>query len=258
LLASYVSDMMQVSYSEALQMIALEVARWQESLKNDKRIKLDQIGVFNLVAGDKIIFLPLTTKNYLAEAYGLTSFVHKPIINQPKISTPVEEPQMPPVKKTSPVIPKRRPKKVHRQNDYKLWKYAAVFVVGLGLFTAGIGWIKSQNHVSEPQFQKATFVLKKDFPAVTIETPESSKIKVEKKQETENRYFIINGAFRNKSNAEKKLKYLQKSGFPASIIGQNKYGLWMVALQGFANGDAARQSLKKLKQQQPGLWVYVK
>jgi len=260
LLANYVSDIMQISYSEALGLIASEVASWQETLNNDKRLKLEQIGIFNLVAGDKIIFLPLTTKNYLAEAYGLTSFVHKPILKHQQISIPVEESPIPSLKEqqTSPVIPKRRPKKVNRQNDYKLWKYAAVFIVGLGLFTAGIGWIKSHNHVSEPQFQKATFVLKKDFPAVTIQSFESPKIKVEKKPEAEKEYFIIGGAFRNKSNAEKKLKYLKKAGFPASIIGQNKYGLWMVALQGFPNINITRQNLIKFNKYQPGLWVYVK
>ena len=267
LLANYVSDIMGVSYNDALKFIADEVHNWQETLKKEKRLKINQIGIFNLVNDDKIIFLPLTTKNYLAEAYGLTSFVHKPLIKQEQIirqeqqtSIPVAEPLDPSIKKQveRPKVYKKSPKKVHQQNDYKLWKYAAVFVVGLGLFTAGIGWIKSQNHIAEPQFQKATFVLKKDFPVVTVNTPLTKEDKTVSTLPVEKKYSVISGAFRNKNNAEKKVKYLQKAGFDAKIIGQNKYGLWMVSLKDFATKEEATKSINKLKKIQPGAWVFEK
>jgi len=265
LLANYVADIEEVSYEKALQLIEQQVKEWQNILQNNKRLKLDQIGIFNLVAEDKILFLPLTTRNYLAEAYGLTSFIHKPVIKN--IKKPAEKA----VAKTVIATPKttvkaknsfhKPTKKVIRkktQKNREFWKYAAVFVVGLGLFGGGIGYLKNQSTQSQEKFQKATFVLPEDFPVITI----ANSISVDsKKTVTENeskKYFIISGAFRNKQNAEKKRNELIQSGYQADIIGKNKYNLWMVAYQGFSDEQKAREVLKNIKTKQASAWLFKK
>ncbi len=265
LLANYVAEVENISYEKALQLIAQQIKEWQSSLQKNKRLKLDQIGIFNLVAEDKLLFLPLTTRNYLAEAYGLTSFIHKPniqntakpaakVVAKKEIGTPKR-----PVntnKKNTAIPRKTIPKKSSNNNTF--WKYAAVFVVGLGLFGGGIGYLKNQSQQPQEQFQKATFVLPEDFPAISITNhifPDDTK---EVKAVKEERYFIISGAFRNKQNAEKKKNELIQSGYQADIIGKNKYSLWMVAYQGFADENEARKELATIKNRQASAWLFKK
>ncbi len=260
LLVNYISQIEGVSYDSALLLIKEQVNQWHQILQKEKRLKLDQIGIFNLIDEDRVIFLPLTTKNYLAEAYGLTSFVHKPLPLSANAKTPVSEISTVEKTKTAkPAISKRRLKKQQPpQKNYPLWKYAAVFVVGLGLFTAGIKLFQPKNTITEePVFQKATFVLDKNFPTVNIIQPVDKSISSKNKESLHN-YFIISGAFRNKDNAQTKLNQLKKAGYPAKIIGQNKHGLWMVAYQGFDSKEAAGVVLKEIKQLQRSAWIFEK
>ena len=274
LLANYIADVTGMSYAESLKAIKETVQEWHRILQEEKRLKIDQIGIFNLIADDKILFLPLTTRNFLAEAYGLTAFVYKPLMRQPAEPAVNEHEVKQTVEPAKPVEKQSVEEDVFEEltteipvqksrNDYRFWKYAAVFVVGLGLFTAGIGMLRHYNQVQdEPVFQKATFVLKQDFPAVKISTPGTKTVKkVEKAVKPEapaDKYFIISGAFRDKTNAEKKIQMLKKAGYPATIAGQNKLGLWLVAYQGFASHDDAVQTLNNLKKQHPGVWIFNK
>lgn len=268
LLANYMADVTGMSYADSLRAIEATVQEWHRTLRDEKRLKLEQIGIFNLVSDDKILFLPLTTKNYLAEAYGLSSFVYKPLVREttkvvakPEILKPEKPVQ---TSGNQPVAKRTLRKKVpvqKQRNDYKFWKYAAIFVVGLGLFTAGISILRHDNQVQDQVFQKATFVLKQDFPPVKIQNHSENSLNNTPKEKTTThteKYFIISGAFRNKANAEKKVRQLKNAGFPAKIVGQNKYGLWMVAYQGFTSNDDAHRVLTKLKAQEPGAWVFAK
>lgn len=257
LLANYIAEAKGITYNEALEFIQSEVKHWQNQLKEEKRLKLDQIGIFNLVSHDKLIFLPLTTKNYLAEAYGLISFVHKPVkalqSDMPVIKTGSKKINKPKQKTKATVksVVKTYQKTPSTQSS-KLWKYAAVFVLGLGIFTAGIKVIKQQNHVPQDMpYQKATFVLKQNFPAVQIGQKQDNVAKI-----NQEKYFIISGAFRSKQNAVNNLETLKKQGFPAKIVGQTNHGLWLVAYQGFTSDEAAHIMLPQIKQTHSAAWVY--
>ncbi len=276
LLANYIAGVNGMSYTESLQSINQTVEEWQRILQKEKRLKLDQIGIFNLINDDKILFLPLTTKNYLTDAYGLTAFVHKPVTSlvvKPVVNkTKTEKIRKPakPVTEQNIEIEAEIPVEIstslpvqNKSNNNQFWKYAAVFVAGLGIFTAGISLLRRDNGIqNDTVYQKATFVLKQDFPPVKIITHKSENIAkpVIKKIPVVpvEKYFIISGAFRNKTNAEKKIQMLKNAGYPAKIAGRNKFGLWMVAYQGFASHDKAAQTLNKIKKQEPGAWIYTK
>ena len=281
LLVNYISNVTGMSYAGSLEAINETIQEWHKTLHDEKRLKLDQIGIFNLV-DDKILFLPLTTKNYLPEAYGLTTFVLKPLVSQP-VKTELKKPETKIITKPENITESEKPagkQNVEQEkklpvkiavvtqanesgNDYKFWKYVAVFVAGLGIFTAGIGLLKQTNGIeNDTVYQKATFVLKQDFPPVKIITHHSEnavKSVIKKVPATpDEKYFIISGAFRNKANAEKKIKMLKNAGYPAKIVGRNKFGLWMVAYQGFVSHDEAVQTLSNIKKQEPGAWIYTK
>ena len=263
LLADYVASVEGISYKQAMEKIEKSVTDWKKSLQNEKRIKLDQIGVFSLINEDKIIFLPLTTRNYLPEAYGLTSFIHRPSAKKrfSKEKTQADKKNL----TTQPVVkPKKRlhhPYKNNQSTAYPLWKYAAIVLLGLGLFGAGVTLLQNDTSTPVETYQKATFVLQKDFPAIQL--GDKSKKNVENTgtatvKTQEDTYFIISGAFRSKQNALKKIDELKSSGFDARLVGQNKRGLWMVAFEGFTDEEDARQKLADIRDFQKTAWLFIR
>ncbi len=263
LLVRYVAKIMKLSNEDALRYIEDEVKKWNETLRETKRLRLNQIGIINLTQENKRIFLPLTTRNYLPEAYGMSAFVHKPfkIVRQKEVVRNKTTKQ--PVKTKQKTFMHSELKVPAQKRDRSnLLKYAAAFVVGLGLVAGGVSYY---YNTGKPQatYQKATFVLKENFPAVEIGNKNNVGVDnqnvANKDINVDNAYFIISGAFRNKANAQKKVQELINAGFTdAQIIGQNQGKLWMVAYQGFISNDDAHKKLSEIKATQKGAWVYKK
>ena len=269
LLADYVASVEGVSYKDALEKIAESVAQWKKILQKEKRLKLDQIGVFSLINEDKIIFLPLTTRNYLPEAYGLISFIHRPSVKkksttEKSIAQKTTATQQPVTKRPTKAKPKKKthhPYNNSRNSAYPLWKYAAVVLLGLGLFGLGITLLQNNSSAPVETYQKATFVLQKDFPAIQLGEKSGTKasvVKDSKEKAKEDTYFIISGAFRSKTNALKKTEELKASGFDARVVGKNKRGLWMVAFEGFADEKEAREKLPVIREFQKTAWIFTR
>jgi cell division protein FtsN len=273
LLVNYISDLQQVSHETAYDFIKKEIAEWREILKKNKRIKLEQIGIFNLLNDDRLVFMPLTTKNYLIDAYGLSSFIRKPkksvVETKQKPFVKAEKTIAKPVKKDIVATPTRKKvvvgsKRTYRkQNKNNNWKYAAVFVLGLGLFGGIASYYNSKSEPEVQVYQKATFTLPNNFPVVNIgnkavETNNAISTNEVVKNEIPNKYFIISGAFRNKENADKKVSELSNLGYKASIIGQNKRNLYMVAYSGFPTFEEANKEMIPIKKEHKEIWIYKK
>jgi len=64
---------------------------------------------------------------------------------------------------------------------------------------------------------------------------------------TASRFLIIEGAFSNKGNAEKRIKELQNMEIDATISGQNGNGLYLVCTSTCGNNLAAIDKLRELK-----------
>jgi len=261
LLATYLADLEGTSYDEAVNKIASCVREWKNILQKQKRLKLDQIGVFNLIQDDRIVFMPLTTRNYLPEAYGLSSYIHRPSIKKEATVKHIKPQTAQKTAVKSPVVlkNKKNKKKVYQPaTSHPVWKYAAVVLLGLGLFGGGI-YFKHHKQTSVPIHQKATFVLPTDFPAIQLGNQSKTKeifTETTEHKSSEKKYFIISGAFRSKNNAERKLKELTAEGYDAQIIGKNKRGLWMVAYNGFADRTDAEKQLIKIKNFQKSAWIF--
>ncbi len=252
LLERYVAGVLQISNEEALERIALAVNEWKSKLQAYNSIKLQQIGVFKMLAQDKLVFLPLTTKNYLSDAYGLNSFVHKPLLSN------ISQKETGQVKKEPLVLTQVSRKKLsNKQSSYAhLWKYAAIFVVGIGLFGGIAKWYPKSNDKQET-FQKASFVFKQDFPVVNVLTGKQESANTSNTVKINN-FFIIGGAFRNEANALKKVSELRKMGYKSEIIGINQYNLYMVSYGDFPDSETAHKELNKIKKTQASAWVFKK
>ena len=72
-------------------------------------------------------------------------------------------------------------------------------------------------------------------------------------------YFIIAGAFRNKSNAVKLIQKLQVKGYPALSAGVTSTGLFRVAFGDFDNRRKAQQQLLAIREKEnPSAWIFEK
>ena len=256
LLARYVADIQLISNEDALHQIQQIVAMWKHTLDTSGNLKLDQIGVFKKLGENRILYMPLNTKNYLSEAYGLTTFMHKPIVSKQDKITVVSNVKVKtnhtnlPFEHKTIMSSKTNNSIINKQ----IVKYAAIFVIGLGLF-GGVAKMY-QNIAQQPveKFQKATFVLTQDFPAIKINdvSKPDKPMKPIKKQ----LYFIISGAFRSEDNAQKKVDLLIKERYHAKIVGKNKNNLYLVAYQGYANMNDAEKALKDIQKTQPSAWIF--
>ncbi len=249
LLVDYVAGIKEISHQKALDYILLNVADWKRELQETKRLKLDNLGFFNLLDHERILFSPFNTTNYLREAYGLHTFIYSSVEKEKNIVKKVVTAEKP--LKTAKNIS-------HQQKEIKysfrrnLMKYAAIFLVGAGLFT-GVAYLypkMQQQNAARETYQKATFILNDSFPAIRID------YKTKEVKTISYPYHIIAGAFRIEANAIKKIGQLKQAGFDAEIIGKNKYNLYMVSYQGYPSKTEAKQALRLIKKRQKSAWVY--
>jgi hypothetical protein len=249
LLANHIAQAEKTSYEYAISAIQYEVFNWKKALQETGVFSIKNVGNFSLNADKNLIFTPYDQTNYLTSSFGLTAFV-SPMVKrelfEQKIEALVQEDVI-------DFIPERK-----RTSAYL--KYAAVFVLGLGL-TAAIGYPVYQQQIAnetilveksvqkqvQNKIQEATFFIKSPVPAVTL------TVKEEKMS-----YHIMAGAFREERNAQKTFKKLSNQGYKARRIPQNKYGLFPVIYGSYATfpeAEKAKQEIRKTVN--PDAWILV-
>jgi len=272
LLVNYVAGKLNISHLEASKKIDDEVQKWKKQLHDHKRLMLENIGIFSSV-NDKIIFQALLNKNFLPDSYGLTSFIKK---KSPQTTIHMSQQDKSQDQKFEDII---------NQTDNKYTikpylKYAALFVVGIGLLGGGL-FVYNRSQEAGP-FQKATFMVEKELPPVKVtdtssleneyveeqskvdentdsynnENSTSSTTMEEKEDLAAYKYQIIVGGFLHKKNAERKIKSFEEMGYQAQIIGQNKRGLYVVAVKGGNDLESLKQKLPEIKQFEPEAWIH--
>ena len=224
MLANAVSSAVECPYNDALKKIKKTVKNWQAELHNNKSLELDKIGGFTLNSQNKLVFEPLNTVNYLTDSYGLNALIASQVERQESV-----------LKSTGTYA---RP----------YLKYAAVFV--LGLSTIGFGnrfyqqyKINQQIEFSQQQQQKlqnriqsATFKISNPLPSITLKSTPIT-----------HNFHIVAGAFREPSNAQRKLNQLKAKGFEAAIIGKNKWDLTQVVFGSYTTKNAALKVLRQVR-----------
>ncbi|MBT8281419.1 MAG: SPOR domain-containing protein [Muriicola sp.] len=243
LLISYMAEAEKSSYEEIQEKLAKQVEEWKERLEKGETLVFDNIGSFKPTKEGKLIFQPTKQTNFLTSSFGLSSFVSKPVLRE-VLKEEVEE-----IEEKVPFI--ITPEEREKSNFRPLLKYAAIVLLAISAGFTGyrtynqalsneiVSQQKAQEIISN-SIQEATF-----FDTKPLELP-VFKVEVKKKNVRKS-HHIIAGAFREKSNADKKINLLQNKGYDAFYVGQNKFGLYQVAFSSYSNPKEALEALKQIR-----------
>lgn len=253
LLANHIARVEKTSYEYAISAIQYEVLNWKKALEQNKMLTIKNVGSFVLNASNNLIFTPTDQKNYLTTSFGLGSFI-APIVKRETVEEVVEEREV-----ISLVAEERK--------DRSYLKYAAVFVLGLGLL-GSVGYPVYQNQIAderglveqavqkqvETKIQEATFFIKSPMAPVTL----SVKVNKEEDKEIKMPYHVVAGAFRDEKNAEQVLRKLSKMGYKARRLEVNKHGLYPVLYGSFATYAEAQKVKNEVRESEnPEAWLLV-
>lgn len=249
LLANHIAQAEKTSYEYAISAIQYEVFNWRKALQENGLFAIKNVGDFSLNADKNLIFTPYDQTNYLSNSFGLAPFV------SPKVKRELFEQKIEALEDENviPLIPERR-----KTSAYL--KYAAIFVLGLGLTGALVYPIYQQQIANETilveqsvqmkvqnKIQEATFFIENPIPAVTLTV-----------KEVKMSYHVVAGAFREEKNANKIFHQLSDQGYKARRIPQNKYGLFPVlygSYTTFPEAESAKQEIQKTGN--PDAWILV-
>ena len=252
LLANHIAQAEKMSYEIAVTVIQNEVNSWKNKLQEQGSISLKNIGELTLNAEKSLVFVPADQVNYLTSSFGLSTFA-SPNIKREEFKKEVEV-----LEEKAPIAftPEKR-------TSGNFLKYAAVFVLGAGLLSAG-GFFGNQYYQNKIQqetlavqtkvqkqvdqkIQEATFFISNPLPTVTLNVAEGKMP-----------YHVVAGAFSQEENATKMYDELIKLGYHAQKIRQNKHGLYPVIYGSFASYTEAQTEMERIKKSHnPEAWVLI-
>jgi CCDC81-like prokaryotic HU domain 2/CCDC81-like prokaryotic HU domain 1/SPOR domain len=249
LLANHIAQTEKTSYEYAVSAIQYEVFNWKKTLQETGVFSIKNVGDFCLNADRNLIFTPYDQTNYLSSSFGLSPFV------SPLVKREIFEQQLEVLEEndTIQLVPEHK-------NKYTFLKYAAIFVLGLGL-TATVGYPIYQNEIEtqkiivetavqrqvQNKIQEATFFIESPIPAVTL-TVKEGKLP----------YHIMAGAFRDETNAQRVFENLSEKGYKAKRIERNKYGLYPVLYGSFTTYAEAEKLKNEIRaKENPQAWILI-
>lgn len=256
LLVSYVAEAQKTTFEAMLKQVEEEVSDWKARLGKGERLKLTDIGEIWYSAENKIQFQPSEKTNFLTASYGMSSFVARPVARE--------------VFKEEVIILEEKtpfaftPEKRETVASRPYMKYAAVVLLALTTGFAGFQLYKAdlnnQQLVREEahqqvskRIQEATFFDTDplELPTLTLKTTKKTAVG----KAGQKIHHIIAGAFRYKTNADKKIEQLKELGFHPSYIGTNSFGLHLVSYDSFSDAGRALRALREIKVSQKDAWL---
>lgn len=241
LLPNYIAGAANISYEEAVQEIRDYVRFLDQEMDENGSITIHKVGRFSKSEENALQFTPMYLVNYLPEAFGLSS--HETFAVDRLPATPVSETEEKIVADV-PVIPLETPK----SNASSWVRYAAVGIVLVGLSYAGFNVYEDRaqndaiaieqmaNEMVNSKVESASFLISEPLPSVHLDVAP-----------LERNFHIVAGAFRDPSNADKRVAQLKSKGYDAKRIGVNSYGLHNVAFSSFVERNDAINELNKLR-----------
>ena len=253
LLANHIALAEKTSYEYAVSAIQYEVFNWKKALEENELFSIKNVGDLRLNADHNIVFTPYDQTNYLTSSFGLAPFV-SPLVKRAIFEKEVEAIEE---KATITMVPE------HTRTANPYLKYAAIFVLGLGL-AGSVGYPMYQNQIAsetilvetavqkqvQNKIQQATFFIESPVPAVTLSVKSTAEIKMP--------YHIMAGVYREEKNADKTLRILNRLGYDAKRIAPNKNGYFPVLYGSYATFAEAEKAKKEINEKHnPEAWILI-
>ncbi|HEU0138042.1 MAG TPA: SPOR domain-containing protein [Flavobacterium sp.] len=250
LLANHVAQVEKLSYEQAINSIEREVGIWKDSLHENGRFSIKNIGELTLNAEKNLVFTPSEQPNYLTDSFGLSSFV-SPVVKREEYKETVET-----LEEKAPI---QFTPEVRQKRSYL--KYAAIFALALSV-TGSIGYKVYSDQVSQntlmvetevqkevqDKIQEATFLIESPLPSVTL-TVREQKLS----------YHVVAGVFRSEENAENACQELKGLGYKARRIPKNRHRLYPVVYGSYATAQEAAIAMDTIrKSANKDAWLLVK
>ena len=277
LLIDYVSRAQSISYQQASLLVNEFAAQCNRELEAGKAVTFNNIGRCRMGKEKNIIFDPDENSNYLADAFGLPSFVSPAIKREtvrqrlekqltPKPSAPKEEKKI----NLRPVIGWAAGIAIPIAAAVLLYMYTPTIMDGLGnSYASFVPTVKFKT--SEPAGKPGELNKNAEFADFRVIPEKLSEAPAEPEPEKAGeampeavgmsvikKYQIVVGAFSREANAEKYVNELRGRNYDAGIIGKSSNGLTRVSISGF---DARKDALSMLGQvradENPAAWLLV-
>ncbi|WP_395052171.1 SPOR domain-containing protein [Flavobacterium sp.] len=249
LLASHIAQQEKMSYEASVLAIENQVVIWKNKLQDFEGIIIKNIGEIVLNADKNLVFTPTNQVNYLAESFGLSTYTSPLIKREVLKQLDVKEEDIAILTNEKEAISLNANRK-----SYSYLKYAAVFVLGLGVLGA-LGFKYNENRIAtetllvqknvqkqvNQKIQEATFFISNPIPTVTL------TVKNEDKKVYKYPYHIVAGVFKQKQNASRNYYQLVHLGYRARRIAPNKNGYFPVLYGSYSSYTAAQNALLKIQ-----------
>lgn len=242
LLANHIAISENISYDEAVLLIAQDIKRWDFELSNVSRLELANVGVFNTNSEGSLVFEPISNSNYLMTSFGLSTVVANTIERTPVI----------------PIVQTVEVPTVRKNKVYTFLKYAAVLTIfastssilvnhGYEAYLNDQSYTVEKNVQSKVQnkIQQATFII--EPAATTISIPVKEEVIEVAPAINNTPYHIIACAFRSEQTSQAEAVKLQKKGYKdATALPRTKYGVYPVSYGGHASQVEAQKEMRKI------------
>lgn len=279
LLANNIAMNHQVNYTKANEIIANEVIEWNNKLLAQKKITLDKIGTLFVDVEQNIGFEPDESYNHLLDSFGLNTFTVSPV----RKDTPQQKFEKQFVDR-SPIPQKKRKINVKK---YVALAIALPLLLSAWWVSMNTETLKNINYSNLNPFsskedslykpqqakifsfdfsdEKQTFDvadtsafaklnLTSDGATIVVKMndglaaqPDKTNVVAPSTNATNRAYHIVAGCFQILDNANNLIEQLRSQNISATIIGQNKNGLYIVSCGNFNSKNQAIEELQKIK-----------
>lgn len=251
LLINHLAASKGINYQDARRQVESFVAESLSRLRQGLTVSIPGIGEIHQDPEGHSQFTPEEQTNYLADSFGLSSFV-SPKIQRVRVAAPVET--VPELRQFAPA-----PRKKNRRSWMAVAASAAV-LAGAVWFSFNVqthapaeanftGFVPLSNTHTTPVKPATTSI------AAPAKTPASTPAPIELQKP----YHIVCGAFGSQSNAAHLVNQLKAAGHEASLVGKSKSGLFRVSIQSYATFKEAIQKMKEFRLgDHPTAWVLKK
>ncbi len=277
LLAKSIGYIEQLTYNQAQDYIAQEVAKWKSGLEGGDKVVLAGIGRLYKDSTKSIQFNPSLETNYLRNSYGLSIFRSHTIEREGAIRKSI----------ASAIELNIATDSDDSSKKPAAWvSWAAVLgpvilasAIGLSYFTAnsdaldnysGMNWFTSSRGIEKPveNAEPATIVESTVAEEAPSELPAEPKDEVEVEEnvvpevvdEPSNlrmgHFHIVVGSFKDSRNAQNYISELRSKGYEA-YLAEGTASFSRVSIGNFKDEESARVALMDIKKQvHPQSWIY--